>query len=380
MDYESYRIQREEKLEDLARQIGISVEKLQELNPQMETFKNFWGTETFVAVNQMIKVPIKIKKRSYGNENLDFDFIKSQEEREARLSEQEKFLRDLTFDQQARYRCEQVNISKVNGNMVHFVEQKFQYLLKNNLDQKIGYVKLEEHLYNFSPPILNLSFEFISKTEFIKNNVFFNISSDNGRIEKIIQRDQLNKRWVDFRNKDFDTSDFIKRLQQTNTKAVEELKSLGDKQFSIHNKQLEEEFRRNLFYFCCFDKFLLDIENIPTEEFFFMSTIVPPIIVPIQFRYDKISEENNIFKLRKVGTLKLNPQLIKEIEKKYDEMHKPNIKYGFTEYKIEFRTRIEYNIKEKLVETADVFIMEQIADNIDNTCEFHLKRLQNFKP
>ena len=104
---------------------------------------------------------------SYENENLDFDFIKSQEEREARLSEDEKFLRDLTFDQQARYRCEQVNISKVNGNTVHFVEQKFQSLLKNNLEQKTGYIKLEEHLYNFSPPILNLSFEFISKTEFI---------------------------------------------------------------------------------------------------------------------------------------------------------------------------------------------------------------------
>ena len=61
-------------------------------------------------------------------------------------------------------------------------------------------------------------------------------------------------------------------------------------------------------------------------------------------------------------------------------MHKPNIKYGFTEYKLEFRVRIKYNIEAKLVETADLYIMEQIADNIDNTCEFHLKRLNEFKP
>jgi len=122
-------------------------------------------------------------------------------------------------------------------------------------------------------------------------------------------------------------------------------------------------------------------EDIKSEDFPFMSTIVPSVVVPIEFRYDKISEEKGILKLRKVGTLKLNPELIQDIEKKYDEIHKPNIKYSFTEYKLEFRVRLEYNIEEKLIETADLFIMEQIADNIiDNTYEFHLKRLHNYKP
>ena len=61
-------------------------------------------------------------------------------------------------------------------------------------------------------------------------------------------------------------------------------------------------------------------------------------------------------------------------------MHKPNIKYGFTEYKLEFTVKVEHNTKEKLVENADLYLTEQIADNIENTCEFHLKQLQNFKP
>jgi len=55
--------------------------------------------------------------------------------------------------------------------MVHYVDQKFQYLLEQSIENKTEKVKLEEHLYNFSLAVLNLSFEFISKTEFIKNNV-----------------------------------------------------------------------------------------------------------------------------------------------------------------------------------------------------------------
>ncbi|WP_159479891.1 hypothetical protein [Chryseobacterium sp. 18068] len=108
-----------------------------------------------------------------------------------------------------------------------------------------------------------------------------------------------------------------------------------------------------------------------------MSTLVPPIIIPIEFRYDKISEENNVLKFRKVGKAILNDKLISEIKQKYDEIHKPSIKYNFTEYKLEFRVRGEFDLQTKIMENADLFIIEQIADNIENNCEFHLKKLQN---
>ena len=143
----------------------------------------------------------------------------------------------------------------------------------------------------------------------------------------------------------------------------------------VQQKNIEET------YFICFDKFLVaPVEEISNEIFPFMSTIVPPVVVPVEFQYEKLSEDKEILKVRKIGTISLKDNLISEIEKKYDELHKPNIKYGFTTYKLTFEVNIEYNKIEKLVEVANLFINEQIADNIENTCEFKLKRLKNYMP
>jgi hypothetical protein len=287
----------------------------------------------------------------------------------------------VDFESAARYRCEQVNVSKVDGNTVHFVRQNFQYLLQQSLTEKIGKVTLEEHLYDFSPPVLNQSFEFISKTEFIKNNVTFSISPGNGRIEKILNKEQINKAWIKFRDEEFDKIGFIQKLRLTNFEAVNELKDLGDKQFSPSYSLAEEEYRRNLFYLICFDKFLVEpVEEMKAEEFPFMSTIVPPIVVPVEFVYTKISEQLDIISISKVGTLKVTPTQIEEIEKKYNDILKPKIKYSFTEYILEFTINVEYNTKQQLVSNASLILTEQIADNIENICEFNLKRLQNFKP
>lgn len=357
MEHKRYAIKKDDTLESIALEHKIDVEDLLNFhNANASITQQFFGSTIPIHINELI-LPVHSEKKSQN------------------LSD------TINFEQKARYRCEQINTSKVDGKTVHFVEQKFQYLLLQSLENRIAHVKLEEHLYNFNPAVLNLSFEFISKTEFIKNNVLCSLSESNGRVQEVLNKNEIQSEWKKFRDEDFEKSKFIQKLQQTNTKAVEDLKGLGDKQFSVDYKLAEEEYRRNLFYFCCFDSFLVKkTENILPEDFPFMSTIVPPVIVPIEFRYDKISEENGILKLRKVGTVKLNPELVSEIEKKYDEIHKPNIKYSFTEYKLEFRTRIEYNTEEKIIETADVFIMEQIADNIDNTCEFHLKKLENYVP
>ncbi len=360
MQHNKYIVNKGQTLNDIALETGISKEEIIQYHNLHCSENDYVIVTELRDVNKEIYLPLQTKSTFDDSGEMPHNFH---------------------FDHEARYRCQQVNTSKIDGNTVHFVEQKFQYLLQQSLHERIGKVRLEEHLYNFSPAILNSSFEFISKTEFIKNNVVFNISSKNGSVERLINKPQIHAAWIKFRDVEFDNIEFIKKLQQTNVTAVRELKELGDKQFSPSYNLAEEEYRRNLFYFICFDKFLVEpIAQMTTVLFPFMSTIVPPVVVPIEFKYDKISEQHGILKIGKFGVLKLSPDLIEEIEKKYDEMHKPTIKYGFTEYKLEFTVKIEYNTKEKLVENADLYITEQIADNIENTCEFHLKRLQHFKP
>ena len=78
MTYRKYRVPRDEKIEIVARQFGINIDELRKLNPQMKTFKNFWGTETYIPFNEVIIVPeIKEKlEKNFLMENVDFDFEK----------------------------------------------------------------------------------------------------------------------------------------------------------------------------------------------------------------------------------------------------------------------------------------------------------------
>lgn len=303
--------------------------------------------------------------------------VKQRKEEERKGKEEEVLLE--TKVKEVRYRCEQINTSKINDITNYFAEQDTQFALKQLLSQHIAKVKLEEHIYNMSPAGLIPAFEFVSKTEFIKNNICFEISKENGVIEKISNIDEINSNWVRYRDTELEDCKYIRRIKQINRKGFEEIKKAGDLQFSSDNPQLEEEYRRCLFYFICFDAYLVKpITDIQPFNFLYLSTIVPPVTIPVEFSYKLISENNGIQRIRKVGKPMLNDELIGEIRKRYDEYHKAYIKYGFTEFRFKFNVDIEFNVKEKLVESARLQINEQIADNIEATCDFKLRKLNNY--
>jgi len=278
----------------------------------------------------------------------------------------------------ARYRCEQINTSKFNGNLVHYVEQNFQYLLKINFQEKTGHVKLEDYKKNMSPALIAETFDFIKATERIKNNVSFKLNSK-GKIKEITNKEEINKNWNDFKESTFSDLAFIKKLQEVNPSAVHELKNIGDRQFSLSANN-EEEYWRNFFYFCCFDQYLFNNDHWDEMKFDFVSTIVPPIIIPLSIRYDKVDEKDGIITVRKVAEYKLTENLEKEIIKRYDELHKSVVKYNFTAYKLIFRSTIEIDSSNKTLKTGKVVLKEEVSDNIENECTFTIKKLENFTP
>lgn len=147
MEYKLYIVYKEEKLSSIAAKYNLTLREIKAHNPELKTFGGFIGGE-FVSVGQKVKIPIE-------------ELLKSE------AVVKDNYIGNLKFEQKARYRCEQVNISNVN--MAHFAEQKYQYALEQSLNDGLGKVKLEEHLYRFEPSILNLTFDFLSQTEFIKN-------------------------------------------------------------------------------------------------------------------------------------------------------------------------------------------------------------------
>lgn len=281
------------------------------------------------------------------------------------------------FENQCRYRCEQVNTSKFNGVLEHYVEQKFQYLLKLNFSERKGYVKLEDYNKSISPAIIADTFDFIEATEKIKNNVVFRLDRT-GKIDEILNAEEINSAWNVFKKENLHSLSFIKKLQEVNPSAIRELINIGDQQFSVVANN-DEEYWRNFFYFCCFDQYLFS-SDWEKRDFDLISTIVPPLIIPLKIRYDKVDESNGMVTIRKVAEYTVSDDLKKQIIKRYDELHKNVVGYSFTDYKLIFRATVEIDSETRILKTGKVVLKEDIADNIENECVFTVKKLENFVP
>lgn len=349
MEVIKYEIQRGDTLESIAETQKISVKELVKFHNE-----NCGLTNMIIGSD----IPIQIS------------FLLLEKDRKLDTSDE--------TGENARYRCEQINTSKFNGNLVHFVEQNFQYLIKANLYKKKVYVKLEEYRKKMSPVIISDAFDFIEATEKIKNDVSFELGL-NGRIKKILNKEEINKNWEVFKTNSFYNLNFIKNLQDANPSAVEELCKIGDQQFS-ESADSEEEYWRNFFYFCCFDQYLFKDGNWDEIAFDFISTIVPPILIPLHIRYDTVDKNEDTTTIRKVAEYTLTEDLIEQIKDKYNEFHKNVVKYEFTAYKLIFRATVEIDTVSRILKTGKVVLREEILDNIENECIFTIKKLENFIP
>ena len=374
MEYKSYRIQQEEKLEDLAKQIGISVEKLQELNPNMETFKNFWGTETFVAVNQVIRVPVRSKGQSYGNENFDFDFKKSQEERVAKLSEEERFLKSLTFDQQARYRCEQLNISRINNEIITLSANTYiEFLVKQSqVNKTIFEVSVQDLLFSVDPRVYEEAFKFGQKLEKIRFPIILG-SSKQGVTEKIYNLSNLQNKWKKFRDSELKKDIIYQQLEKQNPNQAKDLILTGNKEFASE-KIMSTTLDKNLFFHIFFRA--IQGEDLPGYTLENFSQLFPQINLVTNVVKSKVKGDDFSTTYRLVGILDLEKLSDTNLKKMYDEIYKPFIKYSFTEFKTIYR--ITYSIENEtnfLIE-AKAILSEKIKNNFEVITEMRIKKVE----
>lgn len=91
------------------------------------------------------------------------------------------------------------------------------------------------------------------------------------------------------------------------------------------------------------------VEELEKEEFLYASSLLAPVVIPLEFRFDKVSEDKNMLTVRKIAEVKLTDSLLHELKQKYDETLKTVIKYSFTEYKLFFSCTLDWNKETKLI-------------------------------
>lgn len=279
-------------------------------------------------------------------------------------------------EQKLKYRAEQKNTTRIEDEVKSFSEIKKQFTVNLNLENKKAFVKLTDLYYDFKPPIMGKVYEFVSETEYIRNNVNFNIDKD-GRLHKITNKEEVYNNWLEFKNNKINELEFIKTLKNENSAQYKNILLEGDKQFASNNEAMENDYHRDLLYLVLFDKHLTakKLEDISQETYMYKSQLLPQVQVPMEIRYDVIDENEKSLTIRKVAEAIVNEALVKQIEEQYNTIHKPLIKYSFTEYKLTFRVR--YNIEKltRIINDADLTIIEDIEHNIQSVCKYNLKKL-----
>lgn len=275
---------------------------------------------------------------------------------------------------EVKYRCEQENVTKMNGIPVSNSIQKFQYSVKINQGNNIAQVKLEDHYYSMNPPVLNKIFDFITQTEFIKNDLLFKIDK-NGKLDQILNLPEQEKKWIDLKeSKEFET-EFIRTLGLTNPEGLKQLIEEGDNQF-LSSRDSSEEHRRNLFIWILFDKHLYQSEEVNEPDIFlYQSHLVPPLSIPLKVKEEIITQDNENSTWRKTFTTDLNVELVDQIKSKYDEMHKPTLHYSFTNYNLDIYLTKEVSKESRFIEVAKLRITEEIENNVESYCEFTVRKL-----
>ena len=302
------------------------------------------------------------------------------------LEERKKYLISLqkekekkqldTFGEQTRYRCEQINVTKVDDIPRSNSVIKTQFSLSLSLERMIAKIKLEDYIYEIIPNLLNVIFDFIKQTEYIKHNVHLQLAK-NGKIEEITNKAEINKNWKDFLNSGKFETEFIQKLRDKNPEVLNQIIETGNKQFAI-NAASEEDYRRELFYMIIFDEFLTnkEIGIIKKEDFMFRSVLIPDTIIPMLLESELMkNDKDNIYKYKKKGTALISDEKRKEIKEKYDKYQKPDIQYNFTEYYLGFSIETDIDNMNKLPLNSRMEIFEGVKHNVDSICNFKLRRL-----
>lgn len=274
-----------------------------------------------------------------------------------------------------KYRTEQTNSTSIEGDVKSYSLLKKEYDIVVNLENHEGKVYLNDLYYDFKPPMMAKVYEFISETELIRNNVEFTLTSD-GRLKKITNKEDIYNSWINFKDNKIKTIDFIKTLKTQNEDEYQKLIKEGDKQFSVSNANIESDYDKDLLYLVLFDKHLTqDIKSLPDEQSFFQSQLFPRVKIPIEIRYDIVNETEKTLEVRKVAEAVVSDEIIKEIEREYDEIHRPLIHYKFSSYKLTYRVRYEVDKVSRVISTAEMVIIEDVENNLQSLCRYKMKKI-----
>jgi hypothetical protein len=349
MDFVKYKIEKGDTLQSIARKEEISVKEL----------VNFHN-ENCGLTNMIIGQEIPLQ--------LNFLIVKVADKKEISQEERDQ------LDYKARYRCEQVNISRINNEVITLSAITYsEYLLKqDDKNKNIFEVKLVDTTFSVDPVMYKQGFDFAISLEKLRTPVLFKVNST-GTVDEIYNNEELNLRWKNFRDHDLKINPVYNQLLSQAPEQAKDLIITGDKEFSSM-PDFAKTLDKNLFFHIMFRAF--QGGNLNDYDLNQMSQVFPNINLNTHVVKSLVREDDEVEVYRLVGSLNKNNIPSGALEKMYDEIYKPMIKYSFTEF--DYIYRINYTVEKKsgfLLE-GRAAISEKIKNNYEILTEFTIKKVE----
>lgn len=301
------------------------------------------------------------------------------EEAKGLISSQKGFSENNTETIERRYRCEQVNATRADDLQLSNTLQKFQFLVGLNPITRTANIKLEDHYYKSFPDVIDKIFEIVTVIEKIKNKVSLEWD-ENGKICKILNLDEQQKIWEEFKKSSyFEDLEVVKSLKKNNMDAYNDVIRNGDKRFSVNNISAIYEYQASIFFSLVFDKYLsgLDSEGILSENRTYTSSLFSGKTFPLTLNYKMTDQTKDAVTYVIQGKAVLNEEEKDEIKSFYEKFYQPTIHYKYTEYNVEYDLKCTVDTKTHLIKEGMLSINEAVKYNIENICQFKLRMLED---
>ncbi len=268
-----------------------------------------------------------------------------------------------------RYRCKQVNVTKIGGVPTFNSDIRKEYIVDYVQRESAAYCKLQDYVFQADPKDFELPLEEMKPLEYAKEDVSFQIS-DMGTLTAINNFRELQQRWKAFRE-DFIHTLFYQDIKNVNEKAAADILNAGDKEFAKESSLLKS-YDKNLFYHVLFKDYRPSNTN---DSLFFLSQIFHDVSLEVPIVHTKALEEEDALIYRSVGELNREKINRNEMIRQYDAIYKPVIKYNFTEYDYEYRIRRKIDRKTGIITSARAILIESVKNNYELISQFDLKQI-----
>ena len=276
---------------------------------------------------------------------------------------------DIIKFKSIKYRCEQNIITKLNAIPISTVTLKADYCVEilENIEKSVMNVKcnLDDLITSIYPVTYKQSLEMIADLEKLKHKAVIGVDMSNGKMGGIANYDELLAEWKNYKENFRNRYDFIRSIDSRKT--ISDFLESVEKVITNEDLLLAE-FQGKMFFMLLFDGYLVGKQGYnDSYEITFPSQLFTGVTFPMTIHPHIIRESEEKVLLERKSSIGDDVKRLEAIEKIYDERFKPSIQYKFSEYNAEFYTKVLLNDKERTIENAQCYIIEEVTNNVSLT-------------